>query len=472
MVVVTTNSVACALALLGSVDAGAVFVPVNAKLDVDRMLAVVQDCGARFVVVAAGNTRGEKLQSHLDGIRQHWRSAADEIEWHIVKISETDARAATDQFLQPDAQAIFYTSGSSGSAKGVLVSSDNLLRGASAVAGYLNLDRTDVLLGLLPMSFDAGFSQVSTALRAGASVAFIDYLLPNDVPTAVQRFGVTSITAVPPLWQLISRASWPQSIGSMVKSFASTGGKMHKTTLDSLRTLLPQATPFLMYGLTEGFRATYLNPQHVDTHPNSIGKAIPDVEVLVMADSSKPCPVGEVGELVQTGPLVALGYWGADVRSYARFEPAPDCARYQGRSVWSGDLVSQDADGFLYFEGRRDGMIKIMGHRVSLLHIETECLHLEPVLECCVLSQEQAGITVLVALLVLKPSVEDAAAAPAAIRESLAAKLTTYEVPEQIWIVETLPRDFNGKLDRSACAELINAVELDPEGADGKHTAA
>ena len=191
--------------------------------------------------------------------------------------------------IDTDIVAILYTSGSTGKPKGVVLSHRNMVAGAKSVASYLENNAEDTLLAALPLSFDAGFSQLTTAFHAGARVVLLNYLLPRDVLNALVRERVTGLTAVPPLYIQLSQLEWPGTITEHLRYFANTGGRMPLETLTRLRSALPKTKPFLMYGLTEAFRATYLPPAEVDRRPDSIGKAIPNAEILVLRPDGTPC---------------------------------------------------------------------------------------------------------------------------------------------------------------------------------------
>ena len=256
--------------------------------------------------------------------------------------------------------AILYTSGSTGKPKGVVLSHRNMVAGAKSVASYLGNRADDTLLAALPLSFDAGFSQLTTAFHVGARVVLLNYLLPKDVLKAMEREKVTGLTAVPPLYIQLTQLDWPEAIKQHLRYFANTGGRMPRETLDQLRARVPAAQPFLMYGLTEAFRSTFLPPEEVDRRPDSIGKAIPNAEILVLREDGSECAPDEPGELVHRGALVGLGYWGDPEKTAERYKLLPGGT--QGRlpglqlpeyAVFSGDTVRRDAEGFLYFIGRR-----------------------------------------------------------------------------------------------------------------------
>ena len=355
-----------------------------------------------------------------------------------------------------DIAAILYTSGSTGKPKGVVLSHRNLIAGADSVATYLGNTADDVLLAALPLSFDAGFSQLTTAFAVGAQVILMNYLLPGDVPRLCARHGVTGLTAVPPLWIQISEQSWPEEARASLRYFANTGGRMPKQILEKLRELFPSAKPFLMYGLTEAFRSTYLDPSEVDRRPDSIGKAIPNAEILVVRPDGSICDPGEEGELVHRGPHVALGYWNDPIRTAERFRPVPgrDAPwRTPEVAVWSGDAVTTDDEGFLYFVGRKDEMIKTSGYRVSPTEIEEVAYSTGLVRDAVALGVEDATLGQRV-LLAVAPAAQEFDAD--ALLEELKSRLPLYMVPHSVVVRDAIPRSPNGKFDRALLREELD----------------
>ena len=165
------------------------------------------------------------------------------------------------------------------------------------------------MLGVLPLSFDAGLSQLTTALAAGACYAPLDFLQPAEVPRHCDAFGVTSITGVPPLWMQLASAGWSDTARTRIRRFANTGGHLATPLLHRLQAVFTNAAPYLMYGLTEAFRSTYLPPADAALRPTSIGKAVPNAEILVLRADGSECAADEPGELVHRGAFVTLGYW-------------------------------------------------------------------------------------------------------------------------------------------------------------------
>ena len=320
-------------AIFGTAAAGGAFVPVNPLLRGRQVAHVLDDSQTRVLVTTAD--RLAQLQDELAATKalEHVLLVGGKGE---AELSGPCTVRAWDEFLSAapaepagvgaidvDLAAILYTSGSTGRPKGVMLSHRNLVSGAESVNEYLGNDSHDVILAALPLSFDAGLSQLTTAFGAGAHVVLVNYLLPRDVVRACARHGVTGLTCVPPLWIQLAGQDWPEDVAHRLRYFANTGGRMPRTTLIRLREIFPRARPFLMYGLTEAFRSTYLDPAEVDRRPDSIGKAIPNAEILVVRPDGTECEPGEEGELVHRGALVALGYWKNPEATAVRFRPTP-----------------------------------------------------------------------------------------------------------------------------------------------------
>lgn len=356
----------------------------------------------------------------------------------------------------PDAlAAILYTSGSTGSPKGVMLSHANMWLGAVSVAHYLGMVADDVTLGVLPLSFDYGQNQLLSTWYAGGAVAPLDYLMPRDVVKACARHGVTTLAAVPPLWVQLTEIEWPEEATASMRRLTNSGGALTVELVHHLRATFPGAKLFPMYGLTEAFRSTYLDPALVDTHPTSMGTAIPFAEILVIDDQGAVAGPGEEGELVHCGPLVAQGYWRDPVRTAERFKPAPQCSEYGGMAVWSGDRVKRDADGLLYFVGRRDAMIKSAGNRISPQEIEDAARATGLVAEAVALGVKDERLGQAVHLVVR--AVQGADDPEVNLPKALARELPNFMKPHVIHWRGAMPLNPNGKLDRTAIAREIGA---------------
>lgn len=458
------------VASFATTAAGGVLVPVNPVLKPAQVAHILQDSGARMLVTSSARLAG--LQTVLADARDLLHVLVTEASVpdlpsvpfavHSWPADSTapDAAALVPSALrlETDIAAIFYTSGSTGRPKGVVLSHRNLVAGATSVASYLGNRSDDVLLAALPLSFDAGFSQLTTAFLVGARVVLLNYLLPRDVLLAMAREGVTGLTAVPPLYMQLAALDWPSDVTARLRYWANTGGRMPRATLDALRARAPQARPFLMYGLTEAFRSTYLPPEQVDTRPDSIGRAIPNVQVLVLREDGSECDVDEPGELVHRGPLVAQGYWRRPDDTALRFRPLPAHLQVGGHerpspeiAVFSGDTVRRDAEGYLYFVGRRDEMIKTSGYRVSPTEVEEAVFASGLVAESLAvgIEHEALGQVIHVAAVASATAAGDPARDTAALLAHCRAQLPAYMQPAAVhWVPGPLPRNPNGKLDR------------------------
>ena len=255
---------------------------------------------------------------------------------------------------------------------------------------------------------------------------------------------------MPPLWIQLADQEWPEEATRSLRYFANTGGRMPRATLDRLRAIFPAAKPYLMYGLTEAFRSTYLDPAEVDRRPDSIGKAIPNAEIMVVREDGTPCAPGEEGELVHRGALVALGYWNDAERTAERFRPAP--GREAGLcttelAVWSGDVVKADEDGFLYFVGRNDEMIKTSGYRVSPTEIEEVVYSTGLVRDAVALGVDDPKLGQHIVLAVSPANGHELL--PETLLAELKRQLPLYMVPKQVVVRPSLPRSPNDKFDRN-----------------------
>ncbi|HET6709436.1 acyl-CoA ligase (AMP-forming), exosortase A system-associated [Amycolatopsis sp.] len=441
------------VALFAAAAAGAVLVPLNPLFKARHLAHVAADCTPKVVLTTA-----ERLATVREAVPEPTPVVVfGQPAWDTLTAAEPEA--VPSAVIDQDPAAIMYTSGSTGGPKGVVLSHRNLLAGAASVAEYLGHTREDVVLAALPLSFDAGFSQLTTAFAAGAHVVLVNYLLPKEIVRLCARHGVTALTCVPPLWLQLVTQEWPAEATTRLRYFANTGGRMPRATLTRLRELFPQARPFLMYGLTEAFRSTYLDPAEADRRPGSIGKAIPNAEVLVLRPDGSPCRPGEHGELVHRGALVALGYWNDPGRTAERFRPVPgpDGLVRPEIAVWSGDTVYRDEDGFLYFVGRTDEMIKTSGYRVSPAEVEEAAYATGLVGEAAAFGVPDPALGHRIVLAVAPEGDAEA------VSRALAKELPAYMLPRRIEVLPKLPRSVNGKFDRVALRETFGAVPAVPE---------
>jgi amino acid adenylation domain-containing protein len=351
------NGVDAVAAFFGVLAAGGIAIILNQALRPRQMAQMLGHSGAALLVTSAAlpTDQEPRLDTAYQVLCVEDITAAED----LVPVGRAGA----------DPAQIIYTSGSTGQPKGVVVSHANLWASMRAVTSYLGITRADRVAGILPFSFVYGMSQVLCAVGTGAALVVERSPLATRLVAELRTQRVTVLAAVPPLWlQLLGVPAFQTTPLPDLRIVTNAGGRLPVAAVRAVRQSQPQAQLFLMYGLTEALRCTYLPPEEVDLRPDSIGRAIPGATVFVLRDDLRPCAPGEVGQLVHCGPTVALGYWN-DAEATARvFRPNPhrvDGAPETERVVFTGDLARQDDAGFLYYVGRRDRMIKTLGYRVS-----------------------------------------------------------------------------------------------------------
>ena len=450
-------------AMFGAASAGGVFVPVNPLLKPEQVGYILADCNVRVLVTSADRLRllVPVLASCPDLRTVIVTGSADKLvpvdglqvlAWDAA-VADNGQPRAPHRVIDTDMAAILYTSGSTGKPKGVVLSHRNMVAGAASVASYLENTPSDRILAVLPLSFDYGLSQLTTAFLSGATAVLINHLFAGDILKAVVAEKITGLAAVPPLWIQVAQLAWPEDC--TLRYLTNSGGAMQRPTLDALRRALPRAKPFLMYGLTEAFRSTYLPPAELDRRPDSMGKAIPNAEVMVLRPDGSECDPGEPGELVHRGALVSLGYWNDPAKTAERFKPFVSAQRgltLTEMAVWSGDTVRKDEEGFLYFITRADEMIKTSGYRVSPSEVEEVVYAREMVGEAAAIGVNHP--TLGQAIVVIAYPREGATLTDAALLAACKPHLPAYMVPQKIVIAAaSLPRNPNGKIDRKLLSQ-------------------
>jgi acyl-CoA synthetase (AMP-forming)/AMP-acid ligase II len=409
---------------LAAARAGLVHVPINPVLRRAQAEHILADSGARLLVA-----NGARI---------------DTLEQCPEQVIALEAWSEGDEALPPSDHApdwlaaLLYTSGSTGRPKGVMLSHANLWLGAVSVAHYLGLAADDRTLCVLPLAFDYGQNQLLSTWRAGGEAIAFDYLLPRDVMRAVERTKSTVLAGVPPLWIQLAEQEWGDA-GRSLRTLTNSGGHMPEPLVRRLRSLFPQARLHLMYGLTEAFRSASLDPMLVDEKPDAVGAAIPFAELLIRRPDGSVAAVGEEGELVHAGPLVAHGYWN---------DPERTAQRFRNGAVWSGDRAVVGEDGLLRIRGRDDAMIKVSGHRVSPSEIEEAALASGAVGDAAAfgIKDERLGERIVLVAVARGETADER------LKAWFSTELPAHLRPSEIRWVEALPLSPNGKIDRAALA--------------------
>lgn len=455
------HSIPQAISIFGISQAGGVFVPINSHLFPEQVAYIAADCRMRGLI--ASTSRLSALASALKEIPS--------LEF-IVTVGDgggadtalpiytfEDFGESTPSLLCPDVAigkdlaAILYTSGSTGKPKGVMLNHTQLLAGSRIVSTYLEITEEDRILSILPLSFDAGLNQLMTAFQHGGTLVMKTFVFAREIVQALVQERITGMGGVPTLWSLLAQPSSSLQKQTLphLRYITNTGGRMPQNVLAVLRQALPTTKIFLMYGLTEAFRSTYLPPEELARRPTSIGKAIPNTEILVLNEQGQACKPGEIGELVHRGPTVSMGYWGQPELTARVLRPhplLPPELGHEEKVCYSGDLVWMDEEGFLYFVGRRDNMIKSAGFRISPTEVEEVLFQSGNVREAAVIGVPDDILGQTIKAFVVPA--EGAAIDAASLLTFCGEKLPRYMVPKVVEILDVLPKTSSGKVDYPA----------------------
>lgn len=461
------NAVAC-LAIL---RAGGVLVPINPALKLRQVLHVLADAEPRFLITQVHRWR-ELAASGEAGIRgvEAVLTDADSVNGQpgTVPFQNLSAAVKHDQAARKwgeEAQfdlnqlaVLLYTSGSTGLPKGVMVSHGNLAYGVDSVVEYLALTSDDRILCSLPFSFDYGLNQFLSAVAIGACAVLIDYFHPQQVLQIIEREQITGLAGVPAMWVQFIRQQWAADTTRTLRYITNSGDRLTPSTLETLRSRLPHTRIYLMYGFTEAFRGTFLDPVLIEERANSIGKPVPHAQIEVVDGDFQVVPPGTVGELVQRGPLVTLGYWHDAARSAEKFASQktdgvhPDWVR-------SGDLGWRDADGFLYFSGREDHLIKTAGYRVSRAEVEEVLAEVAGVAQAAVIAVPH-DIWGQQIVAFVTTSLDGRCFDEDRLLQHCRRNMPRYMVPGGIELCAQLPLTANGKVDYDALRKAYPSAGL------------
>lgn len=452
------TSIEQVLAIYGSSQAAGVFVPINTLLFPEQVAHIANDCQIKaLITTASGMVSLKEALAQCPSIEfivivedgELPESPLPSYKFSELCIGEPLKRD-DGQAISKDLAALIYTSGSTGKPKGVMLSHSVLLAGTSIVSDYLSISEDDRILAALPFSFDAGLNQLTTAFQQGATLVLINFVFAKQIVSKLIEEKITGLAGVPTLWNLISQpnSGFLKQPLPHLRYITNTGGAMSQAVLPILRSHLPETQIFLMYGLTEAFRSTYLNPAELDRRPTSMGKAIPDTEILVINDEGQRCKAGEVGELVHRGPTVSLGYWQQPELTAKCLRPhplLPSELADRERVCYSGDLVKTDEEGFLYFVARRDTMIKSSGYRVSPTEVEEVLIKSGMLRDAAVVGVADSALGEAIKAYVV--SNESTTFDSDSLKQFCAESLPRYMVPKHIEILDTLPKTTSGKVD-------------------------
>jgi amino acid adenylation domain-containing protein len=420
------NSARVLIAALGASRLGAIATILDPDLKPYGLAQVLSDCRPRLLVTS--RSRSGAGADQVLRIESEWASAIDEGSHVLPSSPEPD-----------DPFCLIYTSGSSGTPKGVICAHRNVLFAARAIQSRLVMLESDVVGAFLPLSFDYGLYQSFLTFQVGATLALGE---PTQVgPGFLARlvdWQVTGLPLVPTMAAVLVRlaARNPRELPPL-RFLTNTGAPLSRTTVGKLQTLFPTSRIFLMYGLTECKRVAILDPRDYPQKPDSVGQPLTGTRCVIVNENNETMPAGSVGELVVLGPHVMLGYWRAPELTRARFR----CWGPQAeRALFTGDLCSIDDDGFLYWHGRRDEIFKYRDHRTSCAEIEAAATEIPDVFEAALLPPSaECGPILFVSSILSEDEV----------RAELRERLEDVKLPDRVVVLPGLPRMSNGKVDKN-----------------------
>ena len=451
-----------AIGLFGTLRAGGIFSVINPTTKADKLAYVLNNCEAAVLVTqtsllpAARAAAAQAPSVRRIVVVDDAEPAADETRWDDF-LSTAATLDTAPRGIDIDLAMLVYTSGSTGQPKGVMMTHKNIEHAATSITTYLRMAPDDVVLSVLPLAFDYGLYQLLMCVKLGATLVLEkSFAFPQKVLPLLAGERVTGFPLVPTMAAMIVQLrSFKPEWAASVKFITNTAAALPPAHILRLREIFPNARVYSMYGMTESKRCTWLPPEELDRRPDSVGVAIPFTEAWVADDDGRPLPPETVGELVVRGGHVMQGYW--------RNPEATDKALKPGRYPWekvlhTGDLFRMDAEGFLYFVGRKDDIIKSRGEKVSPKEVENVLYALPGIREAAVVGvpDEILG-RALKAILVVE---EGAAIAPRDVVAHCAARLEEFMVPRLVEFRDALPKTNTGKIRRAALQAEAEGREL------------
>ena len=449
------NSEEMVAAIFAVLQVGAVFMPVNTLTKADKLAYMLNDAGASALITqtALAPVVRDAL-SHAPSVRACWTVGAaerstfngTELLGYPPALPAGEALPAPDcNTIDQDLAAIIYTSGSTGHPKGVMLTHLNMVSAQESVSQYLGLREDDVIACALPLAFDYGLYQILMAFKLGATVVLDrSFTYPVHVLQTMARERVTVFPGVPTMFALLMALDNLDDFDlSHLRLITNTAAALSETQIRRIRALFPQALLYSMYGLTECKRVTYLPPEQLDIRPTSVGRGMPNEEVWLVDEAGTRLPNGSTGELVVRGSNVMRGYWNKPTETAERLRPGPSTFE---TVLYSGDIFRTDAEGWLYFVGRRDDIIKSRGEKVSPREVENVLYELPGIVEVAVVGVDDALLGQAVkAFIVLVPG---STYSERDVLKHCHARLESFMVPKRVEFVDSLPHTNTGKIKK------------------------
>ncbi len=445
------NSIELAIGIFAVLKAGGVFVPINHSTKFDKCAYILNNCDARALITSGRQSDLVKqLLPAVPGLKTIVFTAPVAEPEQITFLSY-DAIQADYPEQRPkhvnidvDLACLIYTSGSTGEPKGVMSDHSNVVFAASSIIEYLGNVESDIVIGLLPLSFDYGLYQLLMVFKFGGTLVLEKgFTYPAVILKRIEEEKVTGFPGVPTIFSVLLNMDRSQFDLSSLRYMTNTAAALPASHITEIREAFPSVTLFSMYGLTETKRTLYLPPEELDRRPGSVGIPIPGTEAWIEREDGQRLEAGQVGELVVRGRHVMRGYWNAPEKTAARFRPG---ALPGERLCYTGDLFRVDEEGFFYFVARKDDVIKSRGEKVPPKEVENVLYGLKGVREAAVIGVPDPALgQAIKAFVSLEP---EASLTAADVIRYCRANLEDFMVPRFVEICPELPKSANGKINK------------------------
>jgi amino acid adenylation domain-containing protein len=462
------NSVETVVAVFAILKAGAVFLVINPTTKAAKLSYILNNCRARGLVMPANKREAmNEMLSATPHLERLWLAGGagkpEPAEGNArgkrsiaLDAVMADAGLPADPLpktaIDMDLAALIYTSGSTGHPKGVMLTHLNLLSAVNSVTTYLENTPQDVLLNLLPLSFGYGLNQVLTAFQVGATVVLErSFTYPHAVLQTIIREKVTGLAIVPAISAILLQLDLAAYEFSALRYITNAAAALPADHIRRLRKILPAVKIYSMYGLTECTRVSYLPPDQIDSRPTSVGRGMPNQEVYIADEDGQRVAPGTVGELVVRGSHVMKGYWESPQETARALRPGLLPGE---RVLFTGDLFRMDEEGYLYFFGRKDDIIKTRGEKVSPKEVEDVLYGLEAISEAAVIGAPDDVLGEAIhAFIQLR---EGARLTEQDVLRHCAERLESFMVPQAVTFVASLPKTGSGKIQK----RQLTAIEM------------
>lgn len=457
------NSWQCIVSVYGITLAGGVFLVINPQTKANKLQYILEDCSAKVIISEtflvnefshALKSSKEIIEVILLGSKQSNSKIEFEFNDFEQIVQNKKSNCNLPLIIPNDLAALIYTSGSTGFPKGVMMTHQSMVFTSWSLIEYLRLTEDERIMLVLPLAFDYGLYQLLMAITIGGTLIIEhSFNFPPTIFRQIEELKPTVFPGVPSIYAVMIAAYKKTGLKfNSIKKITNTAANLPDEFVSDLKNIFPNALIFKMYGLTECKRVCYLEPELIDLKPNSVGKPIPGTEVFLLSPDGKPVPPGETGTLYVRGPHVMAGYWNKEELTNEMVKPGLIPGE---RILCAHDLFKMDEDGFLYFQGRNDDIIKTRGEKVSPVEVENAIHKITGVREAAVFGMPDVILgETIVAYITTHDQIQ---ITEKDIQQDCKNQLEPFMVPQKVIFIPEMPKSSNGKIDKSELKKLLSA---------------